>query len=678
MIFTIPLAIVLFLCSYSFGEIEIEDQCQSFYLNCEDAEIAKSRNVIDNAPVSNYFDIFSGEYRFGILGDHIEERFPELTMRVDKRYVMKDKSTKFVQVTALDTNYIFMHLLVGLQQAIVDSERTDVNLANLDLKLFEYTQMLDRVIVSLSDKNLLNAPDIREKCNMSILEITSLQDEINHIQDIQSAAKRVIENRRSRREEMKRMQNDKFVHMWTTLNIQTLNVSNEKNLQINEILLEELESQFYLESKQMELAFEEEIMKLRMEIETVINTAKVRIEEESELERKNEDVHINIMNAKEESKRKASQEMIQVFFQEIGKYISVLMDNPKSVLLWSVNVLIVVGILVILIEILKESKHFLMKGLSPPFGVEFKAGQWSRIQAQSQAQLTSSTISSVKESIVSEPRPLIQWKHKLSGNVSYLEELVFPLDIECSLLSIAAILSEQNIGNNQQSFHNQNNNNNNNILSYVSMTLMNSIGIGRSVQSSFLPNIVITGPGGSGKTAVAKAIVESCGLPYATICGADLEAHGSRASAYLRELLDSCASRHVGKPCLLVIDDPESIIRARGERDSGGRQQQGISYCLYVLMGAIRENSRRFGIVITTSEPLHNIDDALMDRYTDTDTCTDTCTYTDTCTDSCTYTDRYLYLTAICLLVYLFVYSVVQCCCVYCIQHMNSFVYCSY
>lgn len=120
-----------------------------------------------------------------------------------------------------------------------------------------------------------------------------------------------------------------------------------------------------------------------------------------------------------------------------------------------------------------------------------------------------------------------------------------------------------------------------------------------------LPNLLITGTTGVGKTVSAINIAMSSGLPYVSICEADLETMGSKAALYLRDLFMTKLK------LLIVIDGADMLI---SDRNYSSGENPVTRNCFHIILDAIRSGSSNICLIITTQKGINQIDRALLDR----------------------------------------------------------------
>ena len=171
-------------------------------------------------------------------------------------------------------------------------------------------------------------------------------------------------------------------------------------------------------------------------------------------------------------------------------------------------------------------------------------------------------------------------------------------------------------------------------------------------QRLLLPNILIFGPPGTGKSFAATSLARHSGLPYLSLCAGDILAVSPTLSSpsatnstpssssslsqsggpggLLRDVLESAAKANSQRGFLVILDDADALIATRkrtfkpeNENDSsvispsneseGTREESSID-CVHILLHRLRVNTSSLGTLITTSMELDQIDPALLDR----------------------------------------------------------------
>lgn len=160
-----------------------------------------------------------------------------------------------------------------------------------------------------------------------------------------------------------------------------------------------------------------------------------------------------------------------------------------------------------------------------------------------------------------------------------------------------------------------------------------------------LPNILISGFHGNGKSLAASLLVRCSGIEFAMVSGNDLRAHGSGADRTLRNILEACVakSEKSNRQFVLVIDDVDaialthckSIDGTRSPAAPGSRKRRkslngsfedrvitdmtsnlapAMKACIHLLLHAFKNSSKFLGLIATSTAPVEALNEALLDR----------------------------------------------------------------
>lgn len=129
-------------------------------------------------------------------------------------------------------------------------------------------------------------------------------------------------------------------------------------------------------------------------------------------------------------------------------------------------------------------------------------------------------------------------------------------------------------------------------------------------RSGMLPNVLITGVSGVGKTLSAQCIAEASGLPFVMISGGDILSsnEGRLRGRFLKDTLHDAMAANSLRGSLLIIDEADQLICSREACASAARD------CLHILLQHLRENTSALGVILTTSLPSSDVDSAILDR----------------------------------------------------------------
>lgn len=149
-----------------------------------------------------------------------------------------------------------------------------------------------------------------------------------------------------------------------------------------------------------------------------------------------------------------------------------------------------------------------------------------------------------------------------------------------------------------------------------------------------LPNLLVTGPAGSGKSSMSRAILDHIAQVAAAsgahvscmvLCGADLQALGNgAATGFLNDLIRKYSCQRMRRAnmwletLVLVVDDADSIIAARSSANDtqlSNATHGSMNGSLFALLTGLRENSPFVSVILTSRLPVRAADGAILDRY---------------------------------------------------------------
>ncbi len=170
-------------------------------------------------------------------------------------------------------------------------------------------------------------------------------------------------------------------------------------------------------------------------------------------------------------------------------------------------------------------------------------------------------------------------------------------------------------------------------------TYMDNVQVGLRYNCSVLPNMLIIGSSGTGKSVLAYAIAAQLQAAYISICEADLEPLGMNAGFYLRKLFQSKYGttkfwNQNKKPFLIIIDGADLLVKPRApklmSKSTSNVSPRGTphavdtmkenvddrvcSNCLYTLLNEMKSVSPHLSLMITTNRSVGEIDSAILNR----------------------------------------------------------------
>ena len=124
----------------------------------------------------------------------------------------------------------------------------------------------------------------------------------------------------------------------------------------------------------------------------------------------------------------------------------------------------------------------------------------------------------------------------------------------------------------------------------------------------YFQNVLLYGPGGTGKTMVAKMIARGSNMNYIMMSGGDLAQYIKRGEhvSELNKLFESINQSFT--PTILFIDEFESLARDRSKLDKAE-----LFELLNAFLSHTGEASKKFMLIAATNRP-EDIDDAVLSR----------------------------------------------------------------
>lgn len=127
----------------------------------------------------------------------------------------------------------------------------------------------------------------------------------------------------------------------------------------------------------------------------------------------------------------------------------------------------------------------------------------------------------------------------------------------------------------------------------------------------YMQNVLLYGPGGTGKTMIAKAIARSCGWDYVMMSGGDLAQYIGRGEhvTELNKLIESM--KNAPRPTILFIDECEGLAGDRRKKNPPMSAQH--LELLNAFLNHTGESNQQYAIVMATNCE-QDLDDVVLNR----------------------------------------------------------------
>ena len=510
-----------------------------------------SIDIVKELPMTYYFDVLLGKFRFGILGENLVKLRPELVSRVTKKSVNKNSNDNIsYSVDVVESQSIFTIGMSAVQHfsELIQSSRQEGNKIHSEYELINDSLS---ALKKLYDEALIETSlDIHTK-RESIELNSEMHDLLLRQQTNQKERKMMSVNSGvSVRTEMQKAQSFHLLNE-TLYHLQTIKDLKEEHLKsLNQIKGNRLFMDIKKEREMLEFNFMVDIERMKKNLEETHLYSHFRIEEEKRIDKETEQSILNVMTAEHELASIEIGSVINTVVEELKLFTSQIFGNWKDTLRWSLTVLFVALFVTFFYEFASMIRVIILKITNKKVITRYNQNRKSLLR-------------SILQRIRGIP----------DQNLHKIDNVILKSNTKESCLELIDCLKE---------------------------------GASKSFE---LQHVLIYGDPGTGKSICADALAYDSGIQYITLSVPEFLGLGSHAAVYIFDLLNKIKR---GKtPTIVIIDEADDIILERNDSISSNGFTQG---CFYVLLQAMRESSLHLSVIVTTSLALSEIDTAILDR----------------------------------------------------------------
>lgn len=565
----------------------------SLYLDLGPVNISESYRIITNLKVMRHFDETKGNYKVGLMPDDVMKISPEFVNTVYKRE--RDSEDSVIQY--IDYSNLLSHFIGAVQYfEITNSKMLHQTVDNL----YRSINMMDEEVKSIEElmkNDDMPIQDIRLQTEIIETKIRTMEYKRRLIRLKESHAEILAAQRTSSWQNLHEEYRLRYLERLQDFTDNITAIATEYSRKFIDFYEKDFLRELEYEKFILEEEFFEEERKLNMEKKVSIATASHRISEEIRIEKSLEELTAKLLKLKYFYRMKglesASYEIVQLLKTMWKENI---LDKPQETIRYVVVISLSLFGLVIIAQ-LKELWAIYRRNSNVLKKITLKS------KLVHQCTVNASLSIEYDHSMVDDQHNSNQSRSDMSKNIvsqkSCERWIQFRQNspqssIPSYFISVNTVL--------QQTYHI--------IQQYEYHTASN---LSTPLQ---LPNILVKCPHGNGKSYFLEVLTGSLSISYCIINGNDLMTlEMSTAGRYLQDTIDYIISRSAQRsPCLLIVDNADSIISKRKDRLSSSQSGYIPHCCLYILMNNMRSNSEKISFILTTSSDFTAVDEAVLDR----------------------------------------------------------------
>ena len=331
----------------SVDDTTINPNWSVFTLSEELPDREESIRIVQSIPVQYFWDFHKGQFKFGILGESVEELYPQFVTNSKRKFSI-DSPT--YNVTSANTDVIFTHLVLvvqhlALQMASVIGSTVEELLAEGDNFALKIIRIANETGIEWRTAN-----EIRTS-----REVIEIKKQILEAEILRALA------RDGYRNDTFQFYNSQKVELLEKQHQHLLDAIFASHVRQDAMEAKKQEDLMHLseitENKRRDTqisilrhAHTSAIDRLAVEVELGIQAINFRALEEGRVDRENEDVTLNIMHAKGESLRKGFEEIVTMLQVKANMLVQDAFENPIIVFRYVLIVAAGFSMYIILLE----------------------------------------------------------------------------------------------------------------------------------------------------------------------------------------------------------------------------------------------------------------------------------------------------------------------------------------
>ena len=318
-----------------------------FSLTGDVPNIHMSKDIVRSIPVQYYWDSHKGQFKFGILGESVEEVYPQFVTSAQRKFSI---DSPIYNVTSANTDEIFPHLVLVIQH-LAANVAAEIE-ATVQELLAEGDNFALKIIRIANETGIewRTASEIRTSREVIEIKKQIVDAEIQRSITRDSYRNETFHFYNEQKMELLETQHQNILHAIIASHQRQDDV--EANKQKDLLRLAESTENKRRETQISILhhAHNASIERLAVEVELGIKAIRFRASEEGRAERENEDVELNIMRAKGESLRKGFEEIVSLIHIKSQMIAQDAINDPALVFKYVFIISAVLSLYIILVE----------------------------------------------------------------------------------------------------------------------------------------------------------------------------------------------------------------------------------------------------------------------------------------------------------------------------------------